>query len=187
MDKIQIGQIPASGQEITISDNGIWDKPLKELNIDCKIISPIQAKLNLLPIQGGLLVRGKLTGHVVQPCDLCAEDAHIIIDYTIDNFEEIPGQSIPLEDEEGNISLDSMEENWGKDGHIIMENSMAFLDIDSLCWEEFMLALPLRPLCNEKCQGLCTICGTNLNEKKCTCVREEGDPRLATLRTLKIK
>lgn len=35
--------------------------------------------------------------------------------------------------------------------------------------EAIILALPLAPLCNENCRGLCPVCGINLNRQKCDC------------------
>jgi uncharacterized protein len=43
----------------------------------------------------------------------------------------------------------------------------------------------MKPLCREDCQGLCPVCGTNLNNGTCTCKREWEDPRLAALKKLK--
>ncbi len=43
------------------------------------------------------------------------------------------------------------------------------LDLFSLMREQIYLSLPLNPHCHEGCRGLCPVCGTNLNEKQCTC------------------
>ena len=61
---------------------------------------------------------------------------------------------------------------------------MKLLDLAAVCWEEFVLALPPTPLCQEGCKGLCARCGANLNAGPCGCPPEEGDPRLAVLRGL---
>ena len=66
-------------------------------------------------------------------------------------------------------------------------DAAAASDLAGLLWEEFVLALPVRPLCKPDCKGLCPDCGKNLNEGSCSCVRDEGDPRLAALRGLKVK
>ena len=50
-----------------------------------------------------------------------------------------------------------------------------------------MLALPPNPLCRPDCKGLCPECGANLNEGMCACSRDEGDPRMAVLRGLKVR
>src|SRR5437867_5451016 len=58
------------------------------------------------------------------------------------------------------------------------------IDLGQLMREQFYLALPMKPLCREDCQGLCPVCGTNLNRGTCQCSREWEDPRLAALKTL---
>ena len=60
------------------------------------------------------------------------------------------------------------------------------VDLTRIVYEQIMLALPIRPLCGEQCQGLCSQCGANRNIKECSCTEETSDPRLAVLRGLKI-
>lgn len=52
--------------------------------------------------------------------------------------------------------------------------------------EQVLLALPIRPLCEDTCRGLCAGCGVNLNEESCLCASSKGDPRMAFFRTLKL-
>ena len=59
------------------------------------------------------------------------------------------------------------------------------IDLGQLMREQFYLALPMKPLCSEVCEGLCPQCGTNLNRGTCTCTREWEDPRFAALKALK--
>ncbi len=183
---IAIDDIPTSGKKIVVDDASVWDKPIQELHIDCQVVVPIRLSATVLPIEGGCLVRGKLTGKVVQVCDLCAEDAPVTIEHEIDTFESIPGESIPFEHEEDAQNEDIQDALQDVESHVFVEKNVPYLDMASLAWEEFMLALPMRPLCRDNCAGLCTHCGVNLNDKSCTCVQNEGDPRLAALRNLKI-
>ncbi len=53
--------------------------------------------------------------------------------------------------------------------------------------QALMLALPMMPLCAESCRGLCSSCGTNLNEKSCDCEDETTDPRWDGLKGLNPK
>ncbi len=181
-----IRDIPAQGCDIFVDDSAVWSVPMQEFDVECKVLSPLKAQLSLLLVPGGCLVRGTLSGQVAQPCDLCSEDAITSIEHEIDTFEAIPGESVPFEDEEDEEDADMAHELMDRDGHIVMENGIPMLDIAGLCWEEFLLSLPMRPLCRENCKGLCTDCGANLNATSCACVKDEGDPRLAALRTLKI-
>jgi uncharacterized protein len=68
------------------------------------------------------------------------------------------------------------------ESRIIYENNVPMLDLNAICWEEFVLALPVVPLCSEDCKGLCPACGANLNVENCFCRRDEGDPRFSVLR-----
>ena len=52
--------------------------------------------------------------------------------------------------------------------------------IRELTW----LAIPMKPLCEPDCKGLCPDCGVNLNIDSCQCEEEHVDPRLAPLKEL---
>lgn len=58
------------------------------------------------------------------------------------------------------------------------------LDIAQVALEELILALPSKHLCRDDCRGFCSGCGANLNRQACTCDKDDGDPRLAVLKTL---
>lgn len=59
------------------------------------------------------------------------------------------------------------------------------VDLEPLCSEQAILALPTRALCREDCQGLCPVCGGDRNEKACACDDTKPDPRWAALREWK--
>ncbi len=58
------------------------------------------------------------------------------------------------------------------------------IDLAELVHEQLYLALPMKPLCKEDCQGLCPVCGVNRNTTTCTCETQWSDPRLAGLKAL---
>ena len=45
----------------------------------------------------------------------------------------------------------------------------AEIDADPEIKDAFLLEMPLIPVCEEGCKGLCSTCGVNLNIKTCTC------------------
>ena len=49
------------------------------------------------------------------------------------------------------------------------------------------MAVPMKPLCREDCQGLCPECGKDLNLGPCAGAHETVDPRWEALRALKEK
>jgi len=48
------------------------------------------------------------------------------------------------------------------------------LDLTEAARQYIETALPLQPLCSPTCQGLCPVCGTNLNVVTCTCATESA-------------
>lgn len=58
------------------------------------------------------------------------------------------------------------------------------LDITSIVQEQIILNLPMKPLCNPECKGLCPKCGANLNTEDCKCRQEDIDPRWSALKKL---
>lgn len=58
------------------------------------------------------------------------------------------------------------------------------LDLTELVREMYYTSLPLKPLCDEDCKGLCADCGGNQNEKQCDCHVHKMDHRLSVLKKL---
>lgn len=181
---VAINDIPPEGRHITLDDSSVWEGPMAEFHMECRVVSPLQAQIFLLPAESGCLVRGTLKGVVALPCDRCAEDALITLDNTFETFECLP-EGIPLVDEDEVVEAD--EDAPDEASHIYMDKNVPMLDLAALCWEEFALSLPIKPLCRDNCKGLCAKCGANLNDGSCDCVNDEGDPRLAILRKLKVQ
>jgi uncharacterized protein len=61
------------------------------------------------------------------------------------------------------------------------------IDLDPIVREQVLLALPGYPVCQDGCKGLCSVCGTNLNERECGCDRKVPDPRWAGLAKVKLQ
>jgi uncharacterized protein len=59
------------------------------------------------------------------------------------------------------------------------------LDLQPLVRDAILLELPLAPLCQDDCQGLCPTCGAELNAGPCACAPGPVDPRWAALDVLR--
>lgn len=55
------------------------------------------------------------------------------------------------------------------------------LDIMEPVRQSVLLMLPMKPLCQNDCLGICPECGINLNEAPCGCTVGMRDPRWASL------
>ena len=58
------------------------------------------------------------------------------------------------------------------------------IDLGEVIREQVYLAVPMKPLCQEGCRGLCAVCGINRNRETCACQTEWVDPRLQPLKHL---
>ncbi|MBI1748189.1 MAG: DUF177 domain-containing protein [Acidobacteria bacterium] len=61
------------------------------------------------------------------------------------------------------------------------------IDVDQMLVEQLELAVPMKPVCAGDCQGLCDVCGVDLNVETCRCAREVVDDRLQPLIHIKKK
>lgn len=95
----------------------------------------------------GLLVQGKFNAWQESQCVRCLNDFVQPLD---SDFSELYA-----------FSPRSVADN----GLILSED--ANIDLESIIREYLLVEVPINPLCRPDCKGLCTICGTDLNETTC--------------------
>ena len=147
-------------QEVTI-DLVEFSSKLGDFPITQK--APIQ--LHLANCENAALqINGVVDLELMIPCDRCLSEVPTKLHFDID--KELSIQEDTAVDEE-------MEET---DYLIGFE-----LDVDKLVYAEILVNWPMRVLCKDDCQGICKVCGTNLNSGSCDCQRTELDPRMAAI------
>ena len=57
--------------------------------------------------------------------------------------------------------------------------------LKDLALEQVQLSIPMKPLCDEKCLGLCPTCGSNRNRESCSCEGAGSDDRWGALKVLR--
>ena len=55
------------------------------------------------------------------------------------------------------------------------------IPLRDLAVEQIQLAIPMKPLCDDQCLGLCPTCGANRNREKCGCDEKVVDERWGAL------
>ncbi len=167
---IALKDIPAEGREFHFTDQSLWTGPMGEFGLQVKPGQDFEARMSITPQDEGFLVSGNFSGSVLVPCGRCAEEFEVAVAGDFESFEE------PCAKDDENL------------GECRIRRGKGFLDLDAAgyLWEQFMLALPVNPVCAEDCRGLCPKCGVNRNQESCACAQDKGDPRLAVLRNLKL-
>lgn len=127
-------------------------------SFEFEVNKPVKIIGELVKATEGIYFKGTLYVELKTQCSRCLED--VIYNLSVD-FDEFYS----------NISDDI--------DYKIIENN---IDIQRLIEDNIIMNVPLKPLCNESCKGLCPICGTNLNKSNCTCDNQVIDPRLEKLK-----
>lgn len=111
---------------------------------------------------------------------------HININY---KYEEICGRCLePFVKEQNTVLSGKLMKKTGKIIEFEEDNDEAIyyegenLNLSPYITSMVILSLPMKPLCDETCKGLCPKCGVNHNKEECDCVVEDIDPRLAKLK-----
>ncbi len=130
-------------------------------------LTPLQGQFMATRTSEGVYVNGRFQTAIHTECVRCLEDALVPITIQLDELYFYPPEHAPQD-----------EDAYTFDGET------GFIDLAPLVRELSLLETPMQPLCKPDCQGLCMICGQNLNEADCDCKEDNIDPRLAKLRSL---
>jgi uncharacterized protein len=114
------------------------------------------------------LVTGAVIGRVQLTCARCLKDFHADISTDLCELFLAPGHEAPAEEE--TYAVQGLE-----------------IDIEPMLRDALTLELPLNPVCERDCKGMCSRCGQDLNAGDCSCVEDDVDPRWAGLSALRDK
>ena len=162
------------GPEGLIVDRVIDSLPVPVEGSDVVRIDRVHLTGELLKESGGITFTGDIGTVATLACSRCLEhyplplELHFSLLYTAGPESAGAGES--------RLDEDRITESR-YDGERI--------DLGELLAEQIYLGLPLKPLCDPECRGLCARCGVNRNQGTCDCREErDADPRLLALKKL---
>jgi uncharacterized protein len=131
---------------------------------------PVRVELTLAKSQDQLICKGRVKASVKLECSRCLAE-----------YPAELGSDLAFV-----VDLDCAagKETSAEGGYFVAEPTATDFDIDQLVREAVLLSLPFKPLCSERCRGLCPICGADLNRSPCGCVRKSVDHRWDKLKGL---
>ena len=141
-----------------------------------RIVTPVELEFDIHKDKDKFRLVGSVRAELELACSRCVEPYRFPIDLRFDQ-RYLPSTQASAEAER-EVEEDDLETSYYSDDEI---------DLSELIGEQFYLALPMKPLCQEACKGLCAQCGTNLNTGTCDCAPVWEDPRLAALKTIRGK
>ena len=168
--KVQFTDISTAGSRYIITD----DKWLALT--DFQENAPVHAELTLTRKSDTRVeVYGNLDVGLLLACDRCLADysfaVQVSFHYILDRESEESGHIKELECTKAHLDIIQVEE--------------PVVDIPDLLRQQLYLVLPEKKICSPACKGLCTQCGTNLNDGACSCGQEMNNSPFAVLASLK--
>src|SRR5215831_320779 len=139
-----------------------------------RVVAPVTLDFDIHKDKDRFRLEGTVRTELELPCSRCLEPFRLPVDAAFD-LRYLPASAMSTDEDRG-IEEEDLETSYYRDDQI---------DLNELMREQFYLALPMKPLCQDECRGLCSHCGTNLNQGACGCAAEWKDPRLAALEAIK--
>ncbi len=140
---------------------------------DFRLVSPVEFSADARKDEHKVRLTGRVKATLECVCSRCLEPFTVPVDAGFDLL------FLPVSANTGDAEQEVGDEDLG-----VSYYRDDVIDLGALIREQFYLALPMKPLCREDCQGLCPVCGANHNRETCSCESTWVDPRLEGLRKL---
>ena len=157
-----------------VGANRVLELDGPELELEGEGPAHVRASLRLTRTDRGVWVSGPAAISVEGVCSRCLVPFGSWVDVDLD---EVFVQVVDVTTGARIRYRDDLE------GEPLTIDAHHVLDLTELLRQYRIAAMPLAPVCREDCRGICTRCGTDLNESSCAC-EPELDPRWAKLREL---
>ena len=151
------------GQSVGYSRDILFESPRLIYESDF-ILSDFSGAARITRTAQGLLVQAKMQATIPSECVRCLTCFQLPLKIDFTELYAFSPQSVT-------------------DSGLLVSDD-AHINLAPLVREYMLLEVPISPICQTKCKGLCPICGENLNEVTCEHTDQTVDPRLSMLNTL---
>jgi uncharacterized protein len=183
--KLPIERLSEKNEAFHFEATGAWWNGRESVAVDglCEVEQPFVFDLEARLVGDSILLEGGLSGLVTLECSRCGKRyPHALRDEFRLMLE--PAQGREPADPEGVRGLvetglalgEDLEAGWFRGPSIRLDDFFA---------EVIALTMPLQPLCDENCAGICSHCGVDLAVTQCDCVDEQIESPFAVLAKLR--
>ena len=124
-------------------------------------------------------VEGTLRGILIQECVRCLCEFNQDLDIPVRAHYRIQPEPSTKEHSKRQKTEDSESEEEDVESYPILNHQV---NLAEMLREQVILSIPIQPVCQENCQGLCQVCGQNLNVQRCECQPQAVESPFAVLR-----
>ena len=122
--------------------------------------APVELEIRLESVMEGVLVTGTARATAEGECVRCLEPLKLEVDA---DFQEM--FSYPDADDRGRVKAEPVgdaEESAEDEDRLFIEDGL--FDLEPVLRDAVVLALPMQPVCQDDCLGLCSECGVRLTD-----------------------
>jgi DUF177 domain-containing protein len=152
---------------------------LRELVDSGEFEFPEQVRLRSKVIEASemIYITGEVETRLSLACGRCLKPLLVSVSK---NLALAYSRSLPeVHDDDNNEALELTAEEMG-----LTLASGDEIDLRDAVQEQVVMALPMQPLCDPDCKGLCPRCGKDLNRGECGCSTDTDDHPFADLKKL---
>lgn len=131
-----------------------------------------QLEVDLYHNETETVVSAKVVATVTQECARC-----------LCLYEEDIETTFSVTLKKGNPARNGTDD--AEDDVLFYDEAEGLVDFSELVAQEIGVNLAMKPICDEGCKGMCSGCGTNLNEGPCQCKEKPVNPAWEALLKLK--
>lgn len=173
--KLDLSEIAANlGKRIKYD---LDETPIVDTESGLKCVEPITGEMTFSNTGRTIDVRGKFKTTIEVECARCLRAYGMPVEMPIE--EELPLEGQPWEPEQPQEGEDELPED--EKDPLFVDN---IFDLQEYFRQLIVVSVPIKPLCEEACKGLCPHCGANLNDGPCECPPEVADTPFAVLSSL---
>lgn len=163
--QINLKELAAGSEPIHLTGSfDLSSEARSNYDLDVITFGPVSVDLHAQFSVGVIEVTGEIKLQLTQSCSRCLKPIDEAL--TISVRELFTAQPEAIRDNEDEMF------------HLVTTDK---IDLRPYLEEIVLVELPLAPVCDSDCQGICPTCGVNRNEEQCNCSTDTIDPRLAGL------
>ena len=163
---VDVDRLPREGLKISKNFELLLDEIIEE---DAVLLLPVHADISVKKVGEEVFVKGKIKTLLSFVCSRCL----VPFEFPVDSHFDLVYLPEELEMAKDELSSDDLLTSFYYSRKI---------DLKEVVLEQLNLTFPVKPLCSKDCQGICPVCGKNINSGDCSCVTEDSDSRLEKLK-----
>ncbi|CAM5255377.1 MULTISPECIES: YceD family protein [Streptomyces] len=154
IDTHELGRRPGALQRLTREVDAPKDLGIQGV-VGVPEGAPMELELRLESVMEGVLVTGTARATAKGECVRCLEPVELELEA---DFQEM--FTYPDADDRGRVIAEPGDDAEDDEDRLFVEDGL--IDLEPVLRDAVVLALPMQPVCQEGCPGLCSECGARL-------------------------